>query len=67
MRQKYTKILVTKLKPETHDKLKQVANNERRTLSNMSRVIIEDYFEIYKKTNIQEGQQHEKNGKTIQF
>ena len=56
MRQKYTKILVTKLKPETHDKLKQVANNERRTLSNMSRVIIEDYFEIYKKTNIQEGQ-----------
>jgi hypothetical protein len=54
MRQKYTRVLVTKLKPETHDKLKQSAANERRTLSNMSRVIIEDFFENYKKTNIKE-------------
>ena len=53
MRQKYTKILVTKLKPETHDKLKQSAANERRSLSNMSRVILEDYFDN-KNLNIKE-------------
>ena len=56
MRQKYTNILVTKLKPETHDKLKQMASNERRSLSNMSRVIIEDYLSKSKINNIQEGQ-----------
>lgn len=56
MRQKYTRILVTKLQPETHDKLKQMASNERRSLSNMSRVIIEDFFENYKKLNIKEEQ-----------
>jgi hypothetical protein len=55
MRQKYTRILVTKLKPETHDKLKQSAAKERRSLSNMSRVILEDYFDN-KNLNIQEGQ-----------
>ena len=55
MRQKYTRILVTKLKPETHDKLKQVASNERRSLSNMSRVIIEDFFEILQKTKYKGG------------
>ena len=54
MKQKYTRILVTKLKPETHDKLKLVAANERRSLSNMSRVIIEDFFENYKQPNIKE-------------
>ena len=54
MKQKYTRILVTKLKPETHDKLKQVASNERRSLSNMSRVIIEDFFANYKELNIKE-------------
>ena len=56
MRQKYTRILVTKLKPETHDKLKQVASKERRSLSNMSRVIIEDFFENYNNINIKEEQ-----------
>ena len=54
MRQNYTRILVTKLKPETHDKLKQVAVSERRSLSNMSRVIIEDFFDNYKEPNIKE-------------
>ena len=54
MRQKYTKILVTKLKPETHDKLRLFATIERRTLSNMSRIIIEDFFENYKEPNIKE-------------
>ena len=53
MRERYTRILVTKLKPETHDKLKQSAANERRSLSNMSRVILEDYFNNNKKLNIQ--------------
>jgi len=56
MRQKYTRILVTKLKPETHDKLKQMASNERRSLSNMSRVIIKYFFENYTKLNIKEEQ-----------
>ena len=56
MRQKYTRILVTKLQPKTHDKLKQMASDERRSLSNMSRVIIEDFFENYKKLNIKEEQ-----------
>ena len=54
MKQKYTRILVTKLKPETHDRLKQIADNERRSLSNMSRVIIEIFFENYKEPNIKE-------------
>ena len=67
MRQKYTRILVTKLKPETHDKLKLVATYERRSLSNMSRVIIEDFFENYKELNIKEEKYYEKNGKTIQL
>ena len=55
MRQKYTNILVTKLKPETHDKLKKFAVIERRSLSNMSRVIIEDYLLKSKINNIKEG------------
>ena len=55
MRQKYTRVLVTKLKPETHDKLKQFAVIERRSLSNMSRIILEDYFDN-KNLNIKEGQ-----------
>ena len=54
MRQKYTRVLVTKLKPETHDKLKQSAANERRSLSNMGRVIIEDFFENYNQSSIEE-------------
>ena len=54
MSQKYTRILVTKLKPDTHDKLKKAAANDRRTLSNMSRVIIEDFFENYNQSNIEE-------------
>ena len=45
MTQKYTKILVTKLNPKTHDELKQLAKDDRRSLSSMSRNIIEDYLE----------------------
>ena len=56
MRQKYTRILVTKLKPETHDKLKLVAANERRSLSNMSRVIIEDFFDKFNQSISKEGE-----------
>jgi hypothetical protein len=55
MSQKYTRILVTKLKPDTHAELKQVASKERRSLSNMSRFIIEDYLSKSKIKNIQEG------------
>ena len=43
------KILVTKLSPTIHDKLKSLARVERRTLSAMSRIIIEDYIEGYEK------------------
>ena len=43
------RILVTKLSPTIHDKLKEFARIERRTLSAMSRIIIEDYIQGFKK------------------
>jgi predicted DNA-binding protein len=45
MTQTYTKLLVTKLSEDTHEKLKRLASQDRRTLSSMSRCIIEDYME----------------------
>ena len=45
MVEKYSKLLVTKLSPSTHKKLKEMATKDRRTLSSMSRIIIEDYID----------------------
>ena len=52
MKKNYSKILVTKLNPNTHEKLKELAENERRTLSGLSRIIIEDYVKDINKENI---------------
>ena len=45
MSEKYSKLLVTKLNKVTHDKLKELAKQDRRTLSALSRIIIEDYID----------------------
>jgi hypothetical protein len=47
MTEKYTRLLVTKLSPSTHEKLKEFAIRDRRTLSALSRIIIEDYIDGY--------------------
>mgnify|MGYP000048595338 CR=1 FL=1 len=44
MQAKLTRILVAKLSQSTHEQLKELAKQERRTLSAMSRIIIEDHF-----------------------
>ena len=44
MKENYERILVTKLSPSIHDHLKELAKEDRRTLSSMSRIIIEDYI-----------------------
>ena len=43
MREKYSQLLVTKLKPTTHERLKYLALNDRRSLSSLCRIIVEDY------------------------
>ena len=45
MTEKYTRLLVTKLSSVTHDRLKELAKEDRRTLSGLSRIIIEDYID----------------------
>jgi hypothetical protein len=45
----YNKILVTKLSESVHKQIKAFAEKERRTLSNMSRVIIEDFLKNQEK------------------
>jgi predicted DNA-binding protein len=45
MTEKYSKLLVTKLSPSAHEKLKKLAENDRRALSALSRIIIEDYMD----------------------
>ena len=42
---KFTRLLVTKLSPSVHDRLKELAKEDRRTLSALSRIIIEDYID----------------------
>jgi hypothetical protein len=44
MTEKYTRLLVTKLSASVHEKLKELAKKDRRTLSAFSRIIIEDYI-----------------------
>lgn len=44
MIEKFTRLLVTKLSPSVHDRLKELAKQDRRTLSALSRIIIEDYI-----------------------
>ena len=44
MKETYERILVTKLSPSTHDQLKELAKEDRRTLSALSRIIIEDFI-----------------------
>jgi predicted DNA-binding protein len=45
MKQNLTRLLVTKLSQSTHERLKELAKQERRALSAMSRNIIEDYID----------------------
>ena len=45
MTEKYSRLLVTKLSPSVHDRLKELARKDRRTLSALSRIIIEDYLD----------------------
>jgi len=52
MTQTYTEILVTKLRQNTHDKLREMAKKDRRTLSGLSRIIIEDYFDELNKDQV---------------
>ena len=49
MSKKYPRLLVTKLSSKTHERLKEVSKIERRTLSALSRNIIEDYLESFEK------------------
>ena len=58
MKKNYSKILVTKVNPSTHEKLKELAEGDRRTLSGLSRIIIEDYVE-----NINQGGGNNKDTK----
>ena len=48
MMEKVTRLLVTKLSPSTHEKLKKLAIKDRRTLSALSRNIIEDFIDGFK-------------------
>lgn len=43
MKRSYIKLVATKLSQDTHDRLRQQAMKDRRTLSGLSRIIIEDY------------------------
>jgi predicted DNA-binding protein len=52
MKEKYTKMLVTKLNQSTHERLKELAKQERRTLSAMSRIIIEDHIAESEKVEV---------------
>jgi predicted transcriptional regulator len=45
MVEKYSKLLVTKLSPATHRRLKELAKRDRRTLSALSRIILEDFVD----------------------
>lgn len=45
MKKSYIKLVATKLSQGTHERLKELAKEDRRTLSAMSRIIIEDYVE----------------------
>ena len=53
MTEKYSRLLVTKLSPITHDRLKELAKEDRRTLSGLSRLIIEDYIDELSKNQVQ--------------
>ena len=52
MTEKYSRLLVTKLSPSVHDRLKELARKDRRTLSAMSRIILEDYIDELEKNHI---------------
>ena len=53
MTEKYSRLLVTKLSPSVHDRLKELAGKDRRTLSALSRIIIEDYIDGLEKSQEQ--------------
>ena len=44
MSENYTRLIGTKLSQSIHERLKELAKQERRTLSAMSRIIIEDHI-----------------------
>ena len=53
MTEKYSRLLVTKLSQSVHDRLKELAIKDRRTLSAMSRIILEDYIDELEKNQTQ--------------
>ena len=53
MTEKYSRLLVAKLSSSVHDKLKELAKEDRRTLSSLSRIIIEDYIAELDKNQVQ--------------
>ena len=52
MAKTYTRLLVAKLSQSTHERLKEMARQERRTLSAMSRIIIEDHIAESEKVEV---------------
>ena len=46
MKQKLTKLIVTKLSPAIYERFKEIAKNERRTLSALCRILIEDHIDV---------------------
>ena len=44
MKELYNRLIVTKLSQSQYDRFKERAKQERRTLSGLGRVIIEDYL-----------------------
>ena len=53
MTEKYSRLLVTKLSSSVHERLKELAEKDRRTLSALSRIIIEDYIDEFDKSQAQ--------------
>ena len=53
MTETYTRLLVAKLSQSTHERLKELAKRERRSLSAMSRIIIEDHIAESEKVEAQ--------------
>ena len=54
MTENLTRLLVTKLSPSMHERLKLLAEKDRRTLSALSRIILEDYLEALGEVHLEE-------------
>ena len=54
MDKSYNKLVATKLDQHTHDRLRKLAKEDRRPLSSMCRIIIEDFVDDDKNTEIKQ-------------